>query len=137
MRQTAAGESSELFRATNRSPSLRVLQVEHDGNPNRWMRVQEKSGGDWSPIGSIELGYGPPDIRGVCEDSQIGPWSYLRSFANGDQVKVERRLLGEQTPGGYAFSLEEKRTAIRGGDTRDTYEWTEIESWEVEAPDLG
>lgn len=124
------------YETTERTPALRLRSESFDDNPNTWLYLEERSNDEWVRIGSLELGYGPTNPRGILDDSPVEEWSFTRFHANGDRVAVSRRLTLDVETDKVTVTLEETRKEKLGFGRREEHTWEEQDSWEFEAPQL-
>lgn len=128
---------SKVFETKERTTPLRIRVRTWDDTPNRFVMVEEKRHNEWSRTGSVELGYGPIDSRGVCDANQLAQWSHTRFHATGDRVRVDRRLRVDERPNeGYAIFLEERRKQTLG-DGLEEHDWKPVDEWMFEVPTPG
>jgi len=124
------------YHTDERSPPLRVRTRTWEDSPNLFITVEERRDGEWCRVGSVELGIGPIDRRGVCVDDVVAEWAYLRHHACGDRVKVSRRLRLRHTDyRQLTLEVEEKRRQVLGPDgRREEHDWLQQRATVLEAP---
>lgn len=124
------------FHTDERSPPLRVRERHWEDSPNLFVTVEERRDGEWCRVGSVELGHGPIDRRGVCVDDVVAEWAFMRHHACGDRVKVSRRLsIDDRDHGRLTLEVEEKRRQVLGPDgRREEHDWLQQRATVLEAP---
>jgi hypothetical protein len=124
------------YHTAERSPPLRVRTRTWADSPNLFVLVEECRGGEWCRVGSIDLGHGPIDRRGVAVDDVIDEWAFMRFHASGDRVKVSRRLrLRHSDRRELTLEVEEKRRQVLGPDgRREEHDWLQQRATVLTAP---
>lgn len=117
-------------------PPVRVRSRTWADSPNTLIVVEERRDLTWSRTGSVELGLGPVDARGVCADGQIAEWSHTHYHASGDRVRVDRRLVIDDAVGEYCIRLDERRRQVLGRG-RGEHGWETRREWTWEEPAPG
>lgn len=124
-------QTTKLWEAGNDGPDIR-LETERVGG-YQYVYLKRRDGGGWETTGSADLHVAVPiERRGDLADSVAADWARTRYHANGDRVKVSRRLVVEDT-GEVALeiALEEHRDEVLGFGNRDEHDWQPTRRWEI------
>lgn len=122
------------FETSERWPALRVREQSYPDVPNCFVVVEERGDDGWYRIGSVELTHAGVDARGLCSNPVIDEWHYTRYHANGDRVRVGRRLLAGETADSFQFTFEEDREEVLGFGDREEHGWQRQDSWRFDCP---
>jgi len=127
-------KTTKHFESSERTKPLRLRERTYSGSPRRFVLLEERDTGGWYRVGSVELGYGPTDVRGRFSDVIIAEWSNTEFHANGDRVRVGRRLRKQLAVDPLEIVLEEQREEVLGFGDRDEHDWQPVDLWRFEGP---
>jgi hypothetical protein len=130
-------KTTKHFETSERSPSLRLRDRTYSESKHRFVFLEERRRDGWARVGSVDLGWGPADTRGVCTDAILDEWDYTEFHANGDRVRVGRRLRKQFDLNNLEIVLEEERDEVLGFGDREEHDWRPVDLWRFEGPGGG
>ncbi len=127
-------KTTNRFETVERSPSLRLLERTYQDSAHCFVYLEEQRRDGWACVGSIQLSYGPADTRGRCTREIIDEWNHTECHANGDRVRVGRRLRKQFDLDTLEIVLEEEREEVLGSGGREEHDWRPVDLWRFEGP---
>jgi predicted transcriptional regulator len=123
------------YETSEKRPPLKIYSRTWEDTPNTLIVAEERRDLGWSCVGSVEVSLGPIDARGCFAAEQIAEWSHTQYRANGDRIRVDRRLVTEETDDKYRVLLEKRREQVLGSGRKE-HGWQTEDSWSWELPTL-
>jgi len=128
-------KTTKYFETSERSPSLRLRERTYRDSDHRFVFLEERRRDGWARVGSFDLGRGPADARGICTDAVLDEWHHTQYHANGDRVRVRRRLRKQFDLDNLEIILEEEREEVLGFGDREEHDWRPVDLWRFESPE--
>ena len=124
-------KTTKLFETSERGKALRLRERTYRGSPRTFVLLDERDVGGWYRVGSVELGYGPIDARGrlSLSNGSVAEWAHTQFHADGDRVRVGRRLRTQFDGDTLEIVLEEEREEVLGFGDREEHDWQPVDRW--------
>ncbi len=129
-------KTTKHFESSERSRSLRLRERTYPDTERVFVLLEERQEDGWTQVGSIELGYGPTDARGRCEQEIVAEW-YHTEYHGGERIRVGRRLRKQFDLTALEIVLEEERQVVLGFGRHDEHDWQPVDLWRFEGPGGG
>jgi len=127
-------KTTKCFETSECRPPIRLRQRSYHGSPRTFVLLEEKEIEGWYRVGSAELGYGPTDTRGRLSEQIIAEWGHTEYHANGDRIRLGRRLRRQFDLHSLEVVLEEEREQILGSGDREEHDWQPVELFRFDGP---